>query len=809
MREELYIYGSDGERKKIDLNNPSGITLKWVSNIFNSLDKVNCSYSYTFKIPMTRNNREALEFAEDIRHTSTLLGKKLKAEFVQDGIPLFSKANLYIDKVSSKSYSCVLTWGLVEGLENLKDEGVSLCELRDALVAAGVSNDELADDGMADWGMIDSVGRFSNAKKVLYPMYNAGVPFSKVCYLDESKAADITEWYRYAYFSPKPVMPVHYILSCINKAYGTKFKLSSTKSGNTGTLTSVINNPEQLFEENNLGSFGCLPLVGNDLTDSQLDNYSLHYMAGAGAIWKSDIKCFERKHIITFGYMMNEAQLYGEGKDNYLVYAFIRTNKSYGVPKGAEFEDYASLSNKSTDTTWSCGGFWSPFEVEMQGRIVARTSKELVDDDDDTKLTIKVFSPKKVETKISFLAGSSGDTFSISAVSVEDITTLDPVMGKNVYNAAGKFQYAEYTFNSLESMGYNAWTIGDEQDADKDGRFYFFQFSNEVTTVVEQSSFTCKPLLNDAKKRIHKIDTFTNLPDIDCLSFVKSMYYMMGAFPYVQEDGTIIAKHFSELSDNISLGNVYDWSRKIMSYDELADEISFSSGDFKQNNYYLSKWDDLDRTSADLLEEDDVYEDGVGNINVGNETLDKEQTVHQTPFNTPYLLNRKYPVLDTGGTIKAWDADISDLEDFNTEEDKKILGGVLKIYPEGGYHDPIYDLVSITEAKPAYGYFFLKPTDSQHLGYLPLHMGIVNPFKEMAKNPSYAYLQEIVKNPFVITENFNLNEFDLKDIDYTKPIYINKYNSYFAIITIQRDSKGVCKCELIKLPTPTKDTATE
>ena len=75
-----------------------------------------------------------------------------------------------------------------------------------------------------------------------------------------------------------------------------------------------------------------------------------------------------------------------------------------------------------------------------------------------------------------------------------------------------------------------------------------------------------------------------------------------------------------------------------------------------------------------------------------------------------------------------------------------------------------------------------------------------NAFTEMEKNPSYAYLQKILKDPVIITETLNLNEFDLRDIDYSVPVYLNKYNSYFAVGSIKRDSKGKCKCELIKLP---------
>lgn len=65
---------------------------------------------------------------------------------------------------------------------------------------------------------------------------------------------------------------------------------------------------------------------------------------------------------------------------------------------------------------------------------------------------------------------------------------------------------------------------------------------------------------------------------------------------------------------------------------------------------------------------------------------------------------------------------------------------------------------------------------------------------------SMAYLRQILNKPILITENFELNEFDLRDLDFSVPVYLNKYNAYFAIVSITRDSKGICKCEMIKLP---------
>ena len=83
-------------------------------------------------------------------------------------------------------------------------------------------------------------------------------------------------------------------------------------------------------------------------------------------------------------------------------------------------------------------------------------------------------------------------------------------------------------------------------------------------------------------------------------------------------------------------------------------------------------------------------------------------------------------------------------------------------------------------------------------------MEVLNPFADMKRNPNYAYLQRIVRNPITITESLYLNEIDLAELDMRKPVYISKYNSFFAIVSIQRNSNGISKCELLKLPSSNK-----
>ena len=120
------------------------------------------------------------------------------------------------------------------------------------------------------------------------------------------------------------------------------------------------------------------------------------------------------------------------------------------------------------------------------------------------------------------------------------------------------------------------------------------------------------------------------------------------------------------------------------------------------------------------------------------------------------------------------------------------------------------DTTDFNEAKPAIG--IIRPIEQckylstgnppvcQGLGTYTMLFHVWDGFKCIDEDYSYDSLQSIIYEPVVLTEYVKLSEFDLRDLDYTRPVYLEKYNAYFAIVSIQRDANGKCKCELIKLP---------
>lgn len=254
MQEELYII-KDNERFKLDLKTPSGITLNFKSNLFGDLSKISASFSYTFKLPMTLNNRNVLDSPEDIRQYSSASRRKFKCEFWQNGVDIFNEANLYIDTTDKDSYNAVMTWGVVAGFEALKDGDLSLRDL-----GAGISE-------MGRWGnyWTPTPDTFTNDTLLLHPYRGLEIyeeSNGKIWCMVNADGKPVSK-------ATIPVVPIRYIIDRINQTFGTKFNLGAVYSG-----SSYWDRDSKRYTSNGdsvIISRGVIPLVTTGLTDDQLE----------------------------------------------------------------------------------------------------------------------------------------------------------------------------------------------------------------------------------------------------------------------------------------------------------------------------------------------------------------------------------------------------------------------------------------------------------------------------------------------------------------------------------------------------------
>lgn len=712
MTEELYIIVS-GKSHKLDLNSPSGITLKYVSNLFNDISKISCSHSYTFKLPKTANNCRVLDMAEDIRHNSTMVRKKLKAVFMQNGVSLFRNANLYIESIDN-AYQAVFTWDVISGMQALKDNDISL----NSLPELGTTNYHRT-GLLSEYYTEKNASLFSNVADVVYPFYYAGIKpensFGAICYniLGTTFQSRLHNLY-----CGLPAVPIYRILSLINNYYGVNFKLGDKFSMDDW------NDLEGNYDTNEYSDLinrGVVPLVNWEL----IADHSKTLRAGlrfsnTAEKWNNRLHLLFRQYIApTKGDMFK--------------------SEVNSVPAS----DGATLYNGIKATYESAG-----CDLELDGVIIARYKTQL------TEPQLKIYS--------------------ITAEGIIEVASLDAVE-----TSSGDTYVYRYDFRA--DYGNNRLSIsGEYVQYDKP---IYITLPNVVPTFLS-SEIYFYPLFtpdHDASRVAIWLSITKNLPDISCMTFIKSLYYMIGAFPAIDSDGNIIAINYNKLKENLNSGIIYDWSKKAQSQSWESDYVKFDIGGFAQKNYFLMKNDNL----GEYKKERDFYERGKGCITVSNETLEPSKTIFQIPFYGKFQEDLQYYYINTGDTVKMWEKDGNEVSPV---ESKPAIG--------------------IIKGTKWYNYFPTRELDdegnaifrTEHNGQYILSMDVWDGFKNISKNDSYAYLQSILKNPIAIKENFLLNELDLRDLDYTVPIYLEKYNSYFAIITLERDSKGICKAELIKLP---------
>lgn len=739
MKEDLFVLTPNGF-ERVDLNEPSGIQLNYKSKLFGDLSKITCSYTYTFKLPMTVNNRRVLDFAEDIRHQSSMIRKRISASYTQNGVNLFRNANLYIESIGTNCYNVIMTWDVIGGLTAIKENDISLKELPN-------NNDETSFGGVTVTTEDES---FENTALTLHPLYNCGIPYYKwnMPYVTGGGRAPS----RYTSFGsyPMPVVPVYKLLQLINSHFGANFNLGNMiTKGNAKSF-----DPRKEVIEK-----GVVPLVGKDL------NYEERYQR----------RCYLTG--ISFTYVNSTIKEENELR----IIDVIKFNQIVcGAPNDyLESGKLRLAKHDVSGTTYDKVGVQPKIKnisVEIDGCLQATFTADfpLGMNITDEIPTLSIYQRQQIWK-------DNGPGYRSTTRTYYEWVELDSVEGEAAGSSNG---YTLYEFNfSLENGG-NRLACNNIKER---GGALLFVFSHRIKQIVSMQKDIEVFLKNDDNCIApHSIDVISNLPDISCLTFVKSLFYMIGAFPSINEKQEIVPRFYDEIRKNLQSGNVLDWSNRLpSSASDMPSEIKFGTSDFAQSNYYIMKSDDLDSVYDPENVDEDVYASGIGNLKVENSTLEISKTIIQLPFFGPYIKNRKLPSYDTGSTTKCWTlADEADSKERNS----------------------IYNRLEFCKPEPAIGIIKDRDiTEDLNTGEVSVKgqamtMEIWNGFDSILSNDSYSYLQQIIIKPFVIKENLLLNEFDLLDLDYTRPIYLDKYNAYFAIVSILRDGNGKCKCELLKLP---------
>lgn len=817
IKEELYII-KGGEKYNLDLPSPSGITLKWVSNLFSDISKLTCSYSYTFKLPMTANNRRVLDIADDIRHSSAFARISVDAEFYINGVCLCPNANLHVSEIGASSFSCVMTWRVLKAFEKMKNDSIKLNELPSIGTFVWKTGDNSLIYGLPTHNQ-------KNTENILYPNYDAGIPYTNGV-------------------PPKPVVPIYRLIQLINNHYGVKFALGRELTDSMGLLPKANFNNKRYYGKcvyDDYITYGVLPITGIGVSSGTQNKFTVSNLEGK-PLWDDYVNVGSRVYVANYTKWKVTSTNQG-AQDSY--HDIVKTKdkdlsswKKYSnlmavLFNGNKYIQNAGYSTSSVTTEenvltskhvgsrghgegnhyythwelYACTGelkesfvtkkeskgsglFRCGIDCVLRGEAEIRVSKE---DIKSGKAELKDYwwiyilrfkqGKEDKEADIDTLSDESDDWMGLRSISREE--TDSEYIYKFDFGARYDVRKLSIDAADEDEVGLCFWSGSYAEgwvtkDADNNVTATGTKYSNTATfTYLRILSIT--PIVQfDGLPA--EMDIIENLPDITCFDFIKNLFYLNGALPRVESDGTTItAMYYNQLRDRVVNGDALDWSNKLLSgTNENPTSTKTYNSNFGCENYFLMAESEKDKTDEEKLKELEQYGTGYGQINIDDKRLDNEKTIFTSCFYPGLRTDLAYPNVLTGRTIKVWNGE------------KQVQSEVNPVFGYVNYRalDSTFEDVSNASVRPmlnAYGVEF------KHI-----RMDTFEPFANV--DEFYGYLKSILADYAVIKEKFILNEFDLMNFDESIPVYLQKYNCCFAVSTIQRDKNGISTVELVKLP---------
>lgn len=271
--------------------------------------------------------------------------------------------------------------------------------------------------------------------------------------------------------------------------------------------------------------------------------------------------------------------------------------------------------------------------------------------------------------------------------------------------------------------------------------------------------FNHKKGMYDIDFRFYKseiIQAKGNLPDISQVDFIQSLCNMFGLFPIVnpvpkkdEDTGKKVIELVSidTLFKNKVSRYVYgkkfnDWTDRLIT-DPNDIEVSFSKEGYYQRNYLR------------YAEDDTVTGDHDGYFDISDKKLDKEGVLTELPF-------------------AASDGDRIPMYKANTDSSGNTSYSFESFEPR---------IMSVTKRADGKCGLTFDGLD----------------FKSLLSKYYNRYI-ELVRDMYLITVTVELNALDLKNIDYTYPVYFKQFGRYFGIVDIQANSDDDnCEVTLLRL----------
>lgn len=654
MTEELYIY-IDNVRHKVDLQSPSGIVLSYESMILNASGDFGGNRSYTFRLPATQNNQRVLELVQDCRRESVIFATKFHCDYIIDGVLVVDNGYIRINAFDG-GYAAVMTWEVLDALQKIKDDNININEL---------DKEEGVETGTVVPSMHYSESyqiTFDNLQPVLKPFYGAGVPAESTRTGNRRVEMEYQPWY-YAL----PVVPVPYLIHRIEEHYGIRLDIY-----NHCTIVDQ-------GDKDNIIDYGAIPMVSTKIRTNHEDDNMCVLIA---PIPSADL-FYDDNGKLHYDVPSYAKDAKPDGIEDPHVFWFNRMNHQ----NGTNFTNHP-ISEKTKrngyEATFGLSTSNLHHKFRLTGIITARFRyKDLDHTEGEPETPTNVIAPKlTIWRNVRKLAPG---TMIYEYEQPESLGSIDGVkIGEGHSDTVEEGDWWIYEFNFDPTISGQEITV----DGREVGTNFIFASFDKLAHFERAED----PSIEDEMRATyyyeegdypHPADIISNLPDVSCLDFVKSLFHMTGSYP-MSVDGEIKMRNVQEIFDNLS--DAADWTRYILTEERAdTDDVSFSIGDYARRNWYLTKSDEIekilnkeDKSRFDAQE--DEYADGYAMVEDVNNLDDDDKTIVQVPWNAPYIKNGDNVRMGTGDTFKYWSLPYGEKE-LQAKEAKPCYG--LLYFDEG------------------------------------------------------------------------------------------------------------------------------
>ncbi len=749
VKEELYIiYG--GKRQLLDIASPSGITLNFKSNLFNDLSKFCASYSYTFKLPKTNNNVAAFDIIEDVRHDSKFYGKKIECEYRRDGVKLFDNSWLYISEAGD-TYSAVMTWNVLTWLKEISDDGKSIKDLESSLAGEQLTTVQFSS------GTYTADSSQSMESPTFGALYRCGtsVEVSKI----------------------PPVVPVRYLLDRIARQYGkasakSVFSFLGDEAVTTADIAEAAGVPFPIYED------GGIPLISGKWSNAYKATQFRNAAVVKAEAFKTSAKTLPMIDTQSYswdsGFATNDALLYVTNEAG-----FVKFGEVSGVSDFVNFHRYTGTATTTDEPMTNATSAWTKTNKEtglyigfsQANRNLPIKVRGVVRTNQKATLRFLKFSYLSAQTPGSCPryipevddAGNLENTIDVESVAVEGASGLyeinfDPAKGGEEVDIESK-ETDRFAFVVMQLEGVLSGVYI------TDGYLQFLPSRENVSFNISTPN------------AIDKVDLFCNLPDVKIIDLLKSLFYIEDAYPKIDADGKIGMMRYKDIYANISSGNVYDWSSMLIG-DGADDTIEYTTGSIGRTNRLAMK--NYSSSESETDESPLRYDEASATFECVNETIDSESTVYTFPFGSAARVTSAGN--DAGGTFIFWGKD--DSAAYKPQQISAPIIGRVRLLNRGTCRN--WDSYDVSVA--------------QYLKFDIWQIADVD--------VSNSIRAQILKKPYVVKTSLLLDTFALQGLDFTKPVYLQRYNAYFAIVSVKVNSNGTSTAELVKLPATSSLTYT-